>query len=93
MELAVVVGQVVSTVKCPGFEGDRLLLVDFIDPSGKPQGNLHVAADSIGAGTGEWVLVVGKFCPKTVGDNVPVDMSVVGIVDEVVVGQQVVYHK
>lgn len=94
MELAVVVGQVVSTVKCPGFEGDRLLLIDFIDTTGKPQGSLHVAADSIGAGTGEWVLVVqGSSARKTVGDDVPVDMSVVGIVDEVVVGQQVVYHK
>lgn len=94
MELAVVVGQVVSTVKCPGFEGDRLLLIDFIDTKGKPKGCLHVAADGIGAGTGEWVLVVqGSSARKTINDNVPVDMSVVGIVDEVVVGDKVVYHK
>lgn len=51
MELAVVVGQVVSTIKCSGFEGDRLLLIDFIDPAGKPRGSPHVAADGIGAGT------------------------------------------
>lgn len=94
MELAVVVGQVVATVKCPGFECDRLLLIDFIDPAGKPQGSLHVAADSIGAGIGEWVLVVqGSSARKTVGDNMPVDMSVVGIVDEVALGQQLMYHK
>lgn len=94
MELAMVVGQVVSTVKCAGFERDRLLLIDLIDPAGKRQGVLHVAADGIGAGTGEWVLVVqGSSARKTLGDDVPVDMSVVGIVDEVVVGEQVVYHK
>lgn len=94
MELAVVVGQVVSTVKCPGFEGDRLLLIDFINPDGQRQGSLHVAADGIGAGTGEWVLVVqGSSARKTISDSVPVDMSVVGIVDEVVLGQDLVYHK
>ena len=85
MELAIVVGQVVSTVKCSGFSGDRLLLVDFLDGEGKPQGSIHVAADGIGAGTGEWVLVVqGSSARKTLGDDVPVDMSVVG---------RVVYHK
>ncbi|THF59307.1 EutN/CcmL family microcompartment protein [Pseudothauera rhizosphaerae] len=94
MQLAVVVGQVVSTVKCSGFQGDRLLLVDFIDEDGKPQGIRHVAADGIGAGTGEWVLIVqGSSARKTLSDEVPVDMSVVGIVDEVVVGERVTYHK
>ena len=44
--------------------------------------------------TGEWVLVVqGSSARKTLGDDVPVDMSVVGIVDEVVVANRVVYHK
>ena len=57
MELAVVIGQVVSTVKCPGIHIERLLLVDFVDAQGKPKGEPHVAADSIGAGNGEWVLV------------------------------------
>jgi ethanolamine utilization protein EutN len=94
MELAVVVGQVVSTVKCSGFSGDRLLLIDFIEADGKPQGSTHVAADGIGAGTGEWVLVVqGSSARKTLSDDVPVDMSVVGIVDEVVLGDRVTYHK
>jgi ethanolamine utilization protein EutN len=94
MQLAVVVGQVVSTIKCSGFLGDRLLLVDFIDQDGKPSGERHVAADAIGAGTGEWVLVVrGSSARRTLGDEVPVDMSVVGIVDEVVVGERIVYHK
>ena len=38
MELAVVIGQVVSTVKCPGIQIERLLLVDFVDSEGKPRG-------------------------------------------------------
>ena len=94
MKLAVVIGQVVSTVKHGGFERDRLLLVDIIGSDGKPQGDAHVAADSIGAGNGEWVLVVqGSSARKTIDNEVPVDMSVIGIVDEVVMQDKILFHK
>ncbi|MDR1708995.1 MAG: ethanolamine utilization microcompartment protein EutN [Candidatus Accumulibacter sp.] len=94
MRLAIVLGQVVSTVKHPGFEQSRLLLVDFIDPEGKPAGQPYVAADNIGAGDGEWVLVVqGSSARQTLSDGVPIDMSVIGIVDEVVVGGRMTFHK
>ncbi len=94
MELAIVLGQVVATVKQPGFEQDRLLLVDFIDPQGNPRGQPCVASDNIGAGNGEWVLVVqGSSARKTVSNDAPIDMSVIGIVDEVVYGDKVTFHK
>ncbi len=94
MRLAIVLGQVVSTVKHAGFEQSRLLLVDFIDPEGKPAGQPYVAADSMGAGNGEWVLVVqGSSARQTIANDVPVDMSVIGIVDEVVIGGKVTFHK
>ena len=94
MRLAIVLGQVVSTVKHAGFEQSRLLLVDFIDPEGKAAGQPYVAADSIGAGDGEWVLVVqGSSARQTIANNVPIDMSVIGIVDEVVTGGKVTFHK
>jgi len=94
MKLAVVIGQVVSTVKHGGFEQDRLLAVDFIGVDGKPQGDIHVAADGIGAGNGEWVLVVqGSSARKTIGNDIPIDMSVIGIVDEVVIQNKVFFHK
>jgi ethanolamine utilization protein EutN len=94
MQLAVVVGQVVSTVRCDGLGKDRLLLVDFVDAQGKPSGVRHVAADSVGAGNGEWVLVVsGSSARKANGDDLPVDLSVIGIVDQVVIEDQVTYRK
>lgn len=94
MKLAVVVGQLVATVKCGGFEHGRLLLVDLIDTKGKQKGEVSVAADDIGAGNGEWVLIVeGSSARKTTGLDAPVDMSVIGIVDEVVLNNKVVYHK
>ena len=96
MELAVVIGQVVSTVKCPGIHKGRLLLVDFVDAEGKPRGDPHVAADSIGAGDGEWVLITqGSSARRASQDaeSLPIDMSIVGIVDEVVIKGQVTYQK
>ncbi len=94
MKLAVVLGQVVSTIKHSGFSHDRLLIIDFIDENSNRLYNTHVALDAIGAGVGEIVLVVqGSSARKTINMDTPVDMSVVGIVDEVVVNNQVTYHK
>ena len=94
MQLALVVGQVVSTVRCDGLGKDRLLLVDFIDAHSQPSGQRHVAADCVGAGNGEWVLVVsGSSARKASGSDLPIDLSVIGIVDQVVVEDQVTYRK
>ncbi|GGY02299.1 EutN/CcmL family microcompartment protein [Paludibacterium paludis] len=94
MKLGIVVGQVVSTVKHGGLQKDRLLLVEMIMPDGQPAGGTQVAADSLGAGDGEWVLLVaGSSARRMLDEDTPVDLGVVGIVDEVVFRQQVVYHK
>lgn len=98
MKLGIVVGQVVSTVKQPGFEQERLLVIDVIDKAGSASGERIVATDSLGAGNGEWVLVAsGSAARKTVRNSsnieAPVDASVVGIVDEAVVDGEVFYHK
>jgi ethanolamine utilization protein EutN len=94
MQLAVVVGQVVSTVRCDGLGKDRLLLVDFVDALGQLSGVRHVAADSVGAGNGEWVLVVtGSSARKASSGELPIDLSVIGIVDQVVTQDQVTYRK
>jgi ethanolamine utilization protein EutN len=94
MQLAAVVGQVVSTVRCDGLGKDRLLLVDFVDAQGQLSGVRHVAADSVGAGNGEWVLVVtGSSARKASSGELPIDLSVIGIVDQVVTQDQVTYRK
>lgn len=95
MKLAIVIGQVVATVKHAGFEHDKLLLVDIVDAEGKSKGNTFVAADTIGAGNGELVLIVEGSSARKAGGNAnsPVDMTIVGIVDEVVRDNKVTYHK
>ncbi len=73
-----VVGHVWATKKEPGLEGLKLMLV-------KEEGRapVHVAADVVGAGIGEQVLVVsGSTARKAFGqEDVPMDMAIVGIVD------------
>lgn len=94
MKLGIVVGQVVSTVKHSGLQRESLLLVEMLTPDGQSSGDFHVAADSLGAGNGEWVLLVaGSSARRTLDENTPVDLGVVGIIDEVVYQQQVAYHK
>ena len=83
MQLAQVVGEVVSTIKDPNLTGTPLLLVQPITPAGDPQGRTLVALDSVGAGVGEHVFFVrGReaafpFYPA----EPPADATIVGIVD------------
>lgn len=86
MILARVVGQVVSTVKRPQFEGAKLLLVQPETPSGAPRGHSLLAIDSVGAGVSERVIVVleGRAAGEALGrKGSPVDAAIVGIVDHV----------
>ncbi|MCA9545332.1 MAG: EutN/CcmL family microcompartment protein [Myxococcales bacterium] len=85
MYLARVIGTVVATVKYPGLEGYRLLIVEPIDDQHRPCGAPHTAVDTTQAGQGETVLCVASreaalACEPTF---VPVDAAIVGIVDEV----------
>ena len=84
MELARVVGQVVATARAPGLPNNSLLLVQLVDEKGEPTGNCHVAADPVGAGEGEWVLVVrGSSARYAINQDAPLDLAIVGIVDTV----------
>ena len=83
MQVGRVVGTVVLTVKDDTLHGVKLLLVQPLSTSHEPIGRVIVAADSVGAGTGENVFFVrGKeasfpFYPT----EVPADAAIVGIVD------------
>ena len=83
MQLARVIGTVVVTRKDEALAGLALLLVQPVTPDRQPAGRPLVAADSVGAGAGEYVFFVrGKeasfpFYP----DLPPVDAGIVGIVD------------
>ncbi len=58
MQIARVVGTVVSTQKNRKLEGAKLLLVQPLSIDDAPRGVPLIAIDSVGAGIGEKVLVV-----------------------------------
>lgn len=83
MQIARIVGTVVSTVKNKALEGRKLLIVQTLDADLKPKGKPTVALDSVGAGEGELVFWCrGKeasFPFKR--DETPTDCTIVGIID------------
>ncbi len=85
MRLGRVVGRVWATVKIDQLEGQRLLIIQPVDPSGSDTGQSLVAVDAVGAGAGETVYWCrGReaslaMLPAEVG----ADAAVVGIVDSI----------
>jgi microcompartment protein CcmK/EutM len=83
MQLARVLGEVVSTVKDANLVGTTLLVVQPLAADGSSAGRTLVATDSVGAGVGEYVFFVrGReaafpFYPS----EPPTDATIVGIVD------------
>ena len=82
MKVAKVIGNIWATRKEEKLAGLKLLLVQPLDVlTGKAE---RPPADIIGAGVGETVLVVGGSSARSAaGDmSIPVDATVVGIVDD-----------
>lgn len=95
MQLANVVGTVVSTRKEQSLDGLRLMVVRPVDEEGRPTGQVVVAADAVGAGPGEVVLIAaGSSARQTrATDKRPVDAVIMAIVDSWTVGETVKYKK
>lgn len=86
MQIARVIGTVVSTQKHHKFEGAKLLLVQPVTLTDEPRGPALIAVDSVGAGVHEKVLVVieGRAAGEALGKKAaPVDAAIVGIIDQV----------
>ncbi len=95
MQLAKVVGTVVASQKETSLEGLKLLLVRPVDEEGRETGNHLVAADAVGAGPEELVLVAsGSSARQTkLTDKRPVDAVIMAIVDSWSIGGEVKYKK
>lgn len=85
MRLGKVVGTVVATRKDPRLTGLKMLVVATLTPEREPDGAYEVSVDTVGAGTGETVLICtgssARMTDRT--EKAPVDATIVGIVDTV----------
>jgi carbon dioxide concentrating mechanism protein CcmL len=95
MQIARVRGTVVSTQKDPSLRGVKLLLLQFIDEEGRFLPKYEVAADTVGAGVDEWVLVSrGSAARHVLGNEErPLDAVVVAIIDTVHLENRLLYSK
>lgn len=85
MLLGRVKGNAVCTIKYPGTEGVKLLLVQPVNKHLQPVGALQVAADVVHAGVGDLcVMVRSREASLALPDEkfVPIDLALVGLVDD-----------
>ena len=83
MYLGIVTGTVVAERKATGLEGKKILLVQPVDEHKQAVGDIQAAVDTVQAGVGDLVYLVGSREAALALDPwfVPVDAAIVGIVD------------
>ncbi len=83
MYLGRITGTVVASRKVDGLTGQKLLLVQPVDEALAPAGDVQVAVDTVQAGVGDLVFLVGSREAALALEPwfVPVDAAIVGIVD------------
>lgn len=86
--MAKVVGSVVSTQKDKSLIGRKLMIVQPVNLDGAATRPQEVAADTVGAGIGEYVLLVRGAGARRANHDVDrngldvVDSAIVGIIDQ-----------
>lgn len=78
-------GTAICTIKYPGTEGLKLLVVQPLNKKMEPLGALQVAADVVHAGPGDLCVMVRSreaALAMPIEKFAPIDLALVGIVDE-----------
>ena len=88
MQLAKVIGNLVSTHKNEKLKGQKLLFVQPVDEKLVPFGNEQLAVDGVGAGIGDIVVVLneGNSCRQVTNSEdkyTPIELAIAGIVDSI----------
>lgn len=86
MILGKIIGNVVSTIKLPVYQGYKILIVQPVNDKEEPQGKSILALDSVQAGVGDTVLVIDEGnSSRLIMNNsaAPVRTMIVGIVDAI----------
>ncbi|EGY80503.1 MAG: EutN/CcmL family microcompartment protein [Peptoniphilus sp.] len=87
MFIAKIVGNVVATRKSESLIGYKLMIIQPLTAKGENTGRESVAADYVGAGIGEIVLV-GSGSSVRVEESKKssvIDLAIIGIIDELIV--------
>lgn len=88
MQLAKVVGNLVSTHKNKMIKGKKLLFVQPVDETLKPFGEEVLAVDGVGAGIGDIVIILtegnsARQVTNATSQYSPIEVCIAGIVDSI----------
>jgi len=96
MEIARVTGTIVATRKDELIQGFKLLYLEALNPEDLSQKGLSlVGVDIVDAGIGDIVLVVRGSSARVASglNNRPVDATIVGVIDEIIMDERMLYKK
>ncbi|HEY7282969.1 MAG TPA: EutN/CcmL family microcompartment protein [Actinomycetota bacterium] len=95
MLLGRVAGTLVASRKEPSMEGLKFLVVRYLDVDNRDASGFVVAADAVGAGVGEVVMVATGSSARQTGAtrDRPCDAVIMAIVDTWEVGGEEKFHK
>lgn len=81
-----VIGELVATHKHPSHEGRKVLVVQPLNLDGSDRGDAVLALDAVDAGIGDRILLAtdGWAASSATGrPQSPIDMAVIGFIDEI----------
>ncbi|MEG2289977.1 MAG: EutN/CcmL family microcompartment protein [Clostridium sp.] len=90
MVIGRVVGRLWATRKDEKLSGQKFLIVRLLKDKDVEEEGFFVAADSVGAGVGDNVLITkGSSARISLGErDVPVDATIIGIIDSIEVDDE-----
>ncbi|MBG9979489.1 EutN/CcmL family microcompartment protein [Facklamia lactis] len=85
MLIGKVVGNLWSTKKDDKLNGNRFLIIKKMKNKEEVEDGIYVAADKVGAGIDEIVLITTGSNAKLTFDSqtLPIDMAIIGIIDSI----------
>jgi ethanolamine utilization protein EutN len=86
MHIGRVIGTVVATRKDERLVGSKLMIIQPLNIDLQPIGESLIAVDTVGAGIGELVIF-------TKGTDAPIDVAIVGIIDEIDIFKELLSEK
>ncbi|MFZ5945692.1 MAG: EutN/CcmL family microcompartment protein [Bacillota bacterium] len=84
MKIGRVIDNIWATRKDEALVGVKLMIVQLLDRTREEEGRIIIAADIIGAGIGERVIVTEGSSARFMGNlaESPIDAIIIGIIDE-----------